>query len=307
MRLHCVPAVNLFPFDSEAFELDGTQAEYPLRVSHRHPERYDIFSVERVDSWLSEKNDLTGRIRGKVRVYTPFESFHHQFEHADERQMLYYRLRIKQSPLTKGVEHSISFVRSDESLVALTNENISVSLTCTNKELPLMLRIGDISQPTRDNPSFASFRNITRPSVPLYPVMDGSLHWSLLSNMSLNYMSLLDKDALKQILRTYDLPGMHNRQAARMSQKRLDAIQSIETRAVDRLFKGVPIRGLQSTLYLEQGAFNSEGELYLFSSVLARFFSLYANVNAFHILKVINVDNQECYEWPVQIGQHALM
>ncbi len=75
----------------------------------------------------------------------------------------------------------------------------------------------------------------------------------------------------------------------------------------DRLFRGLPVRGLQTTLWLEQSAFGSEGELYLFGTVLARFFSLYASVNSFHLLKVINLDNQECYQWPVQTGQHALM
>ncbi|VTR16329.1 Uncharacterized protein conserved in bacteria [Serratia fonticola] len=180
-------------------------------------------------------------------------------------------------------------------------------MTCTNRELPLALRVGDICQRTQAGPSFATFRNITRPSVPLYPVLDGSLQWSLLSNMSLNYMSLLDKDSLKQILQTYDFPSVHNRQSARSSQKKLDAISRIETQPIDRLFRGLPVRGLQTTLWLEQSAFGSEGELYLFGTVLARFFSLYASVNSFHLLKVINLDNQECYQWPVQTGQHALM
>ncbi|MCE1649535.1 type VI secretion system baseplate subunit TssF, partial [Enterobacter hormaechei] len=126
---------------------------------------------------------------------------------------------------------------------------------------------------------------ITRPSVPLYPLLDGGLHWSLLSNMSLNYMSLLDKDALKQVLRTYDFPSIHNRQSKRSSQKRLDAIEKIETEPTDRLFRGQPVRGLRSTLYIRQQAFSSEGELYLFSTILSRFFSLYASVNAFHMLK----------------------
>ncbi|ANI28404.1 type VI secretion protein [Yersinia entomophaga] len=306
-RMHCTPAVNLFQHDSEAIALDGTQAEYPLRASYHHPDRYDIFSIDKVDSWLSEKGDGKGRSRGRARNYTPFESFDHQIEHVGERHALYYHLRVKKSLFRKGFEHYIAFVRGDESQLLHAEENVSVSMTCTNRELPMLLRVGDINQPTKDNPSFASFRNITRPSVPLYPVLDGSLHWSLLSNMSLNYMSLLEKDALKQILRTYDLPSMNNRQAARVSQKKLDAIQRIDTKPVDRLFAGVPVRGLQSTLYLAQSAFNSEGELYLFSTILAHFFSLYASVNAFHILKVVNTDNQECYEWPVQIGQHALM
>ncbi|AHG19554.1 type VI secretion protein [Chania multitudinisentens RB-25] len=307
LRMNCTPAINLFHHDSEAIELDGTQTEYPLCASYQHPERYDIFSVDRVDSWLNEQAMAQGRARGYARTYTAFESFHHQIENAQEQSTLYYRLRVKNSLFRKGFEHYISFVRSDESKLALAEENVSVGMTCTNRELPLSLRVGDISQRTKDSPSFATFRNITRPSVPLYPVLDGSLHWSLLSNMSLNYMSLLDIDALKQILHTYDFPSIHNRQSARGSQKRLDAIQRIETQPIDRLLRGLPIRGLQTTLWLEQSAFSSEGELYLFSTVLARFFSLYASVNAFHLLKVINLDNQECYEWPVQTGQHALM
>ncbi|WP_050549155.1 type VI secretion system baseplate subunit TssF, partial [Yersinia pestis] len=258
-------------------------------------------------SWI-KRSKIWGSVhRGHGREYTSFESFHHQIEHSQEKTALYYRLRVKNSLFRKGFEHYISFVRSDESKLVLAEENVSVSLTCTNRELPLSLRVGDINQLSTDSPSFATFRNITRPSVPLYPVLDGGLHWSLLSNMSLNYMSLLDKDALKQILHTYDFPSLHNRQSARASQKKLDAIQRIETQPIDRLFRGLPVRGLQTTLWLEQGAFSSEGELYLFSTVLARFFSLYASVNAFHLLKVINLDNQECYEWPVQTGQHALM
>lgn len=307
LRLNCTPAVNLFQHDSEAIEVDGSQTEYLLSASYRYPDRYDIFSVDKVESWLNERGATQGRARGRAREYSAFESFHHQIDNAQERETLYYRLRAKNSLFRKGFEHYLSFVRSDESQAVLSEENISITLTCTNRELPLLLRVGDINQPTKDSPSFATFRNITRPSVPLYPVLDGSLHWSLLSNMSLNYMTLLDKDALKQILHTYDFPSVYNRQSARASQKRLDAIARLETKPIDWLFRGLPVRGLQTTLWLEQSAFSSEGELYLFSTVLSRFFSLYASVNAFHRLKVINLDNQECYEWPVQTGQHALM
>ncbi|NHB93971.1 type VI secretion system baseplate subunit TssF [Photorhabdus cinerea] len=306
-RLHCVPAINLFPMDSEAIRLDNSQAEYPLRASYSHPDRYDIFSIDKVESWLLNADGTPNRAKGSERIYVPFESFHHQIEHESELNTRYFRIRVKESPFRKGLEHYISFVRGDESQLLLNNENVSVRLTCTNRELPLQLRVGDINFPSLGSPSFATFRNITRPSVPLYPLMSGKFHWSLLSNMSLNYMTLLDKDALKQVLRTYDLPSRHNRQSSRSSQKRLDAIERIETQPIDRLLKGLPVRGLESTLYIRQQAFSSEGELYLFSTILSRFFALYASINSFHILKVINLDNQECYQWPEQIGQHALM
>ncbi|MTD26535.1 type VI secretion system baseplate subunit TssF [Erwinia sorbitola] len=307
LRLNCTPAVNLFSHDSEAIEMTGTRAEYLLSGSYSRPDHYEIFSVDRVEGRLSEEGKNKGRSRAEGRVYPAFESFHHQIEKAQKNDTRYYRLRVKNSPFRQGFEHFLSFVRSDESELALTGENISISMTCTNRELPLSLGIGDICEPMKGSPSFASFRNITRPSVPLFPSLDGSLHWSLISNMSLNYLSLLDKDALKQILHTYDFPGQYSRQSARISQKRLDAIQRIETQPVDRLFRGLPVRGLQSTLWLEQTPFTSEGEMYLFGTVLAQFFSLYSSVNSFHLLKVINLDNQECYEWPEQMGQHALM
>ncbi|MBD2800035.1 type VI secretion system baseplate subunit TssF [Xenorhabdus sp. M] len=309
LRLHCTPAINLFPMDSEAIELNGSQAEYPLKASYSFPDNYDIFSVDGVESWLTGENGDRSRARIGERIYTPFESFNHQSDNDDARSMRYYRLRVKESPFRSGLEHFISFVRGDEAelLMFRLKENVSIRLTCTNRELPLELHVGDINHPSIGSPSFATFRNITRPSVPLYPLLDEGLHWSLLSNMSLNYMSLLDKDALKQVLRTYDFPSIHNRQSKRSSQKRLDAIEKIETEPTDRLFRGQPVRGLRSTLYIRQQAFSSEGELYLFSTILSRFFSLYASVNAFHMLKVINLDNQECYEWPVQIGQHSLM
>ncbi|UIA91029.1 type VI secretion system baseplate subunit TssF [Erwinia tracheiphila] len=305
IRLHCVPAVNLFSHHSESILLDGTQAQYPLQVSHLDPDLYDIFSVDKVQSWL--KNDKNQSIHGVLREYAPFESFHHQMEYARGRTKLYYRIRSRQSLFRAGLEHHISFVRGDETQCVLRDETVSVSLTCTNRKVPISLRVADITIQTDDHPSFATFRNITRPTAPLYPVLDGSLHWSLISNMSLNYLSLLDRDALCQILRSYDLPAMNDRQAARASQKRLDGILRIETKPVDRLFRGVPVRGLATTLWLEQSAFSCEGELYLFGSILARFFSLYASVNAFHLLTVINASNKECYQWPVQTGQHPLI
>jgi type VI secretion system protein ImpG len=110
-----------------------------------------------------------------------------------------------------------------------------------------------------------------------------------------------------QILRTYDFPALHDKQAEQASRKRLAGIESIETTPIDRLVQGMPVRGLKSILSVRQSAFSSEGELYLFSTVLAHFFSLYASVNAFHLLEVVNIDNKERYRWPVQIGQHSMM
>lgn len=302
--LNCVPAINLFQYDSEPVNLNGRQAEYPLKASYRHADSFEIFSVDQVEGWV-EGN--LGRSRGTPRIYQPFESFQHQIERAKQRLALYYRVRVKEAVSGDGFEHSLSFVRGDETTTVELDESISVTLTCTNRSRAARLKVGSVCVPTGSSPSFATFRNLIRPTRPLRPALDGSLHWTLISNLSLNYVSLLRRDALVQVLRTYDFPALHDKQAEQASRKRLAGIEEIETKPVDRLVRGMPVRGLKSVLSIRQSAFGSEGELYLFSTVLAHFFSLYASVNAFHLLEVVNLDNKERYQWPVQIGQHSLM
>lgn len=302
--LNCVPAINLFQHDSEPVNLNGRQAEYPLKASYRHADSFEIFSVDQVEGWV-EGN--LGRSRGTPRIYQPFESFQHQIERAKQRLALYYRVRVKEAVSGDGFEHSLSFVRGDETTTVELDESISVTLTCTNRSRAARLKMGSVCVPTGSSPSFATFRNLIRPTRPLRPALDGSLHWTLISNLSLNYVSLLRRDALVQVLRTYDFPALHDKQAEQASRKRLAGIEEIETKPVDRLVRGMPVRGLKSVLSIRQSAFGSEGELYLFSTVLAHFFSLYASVNAFHLLEVVNLDNKERYQWPVQIGQHSLM
>ncbi|WP_323916333.1 type VI secretion system baseplate subunit TssF [Aeromonas caviae] len=302
--LNCVPAINLFQHDSEPVNLNGRQAEYPLKASYRHADSFEIFSVDQVEGWVEGS---LGRSRGTPRIYQPFESFQHQIERAKQRLALYYRVRVKEAVSGDGFEHSLSFVRGDETTTVELDESISVTLTCTNRSRAARLKVGSVCVPTGSSPSFATFRNLIRPTRPLRPALDGSLHWTLISNLSLNYVSLLRRDALVQVLRTYDFPALHDKQAEQASRKRLAGIEEIETKPVDRLVRGMPVRGLKSVLSIRQSAFGSEGELYLFSTVLAHFFSLYASVNAFHLLEVVNLDNKERYQWPVQIGQHSLM
>ncbi|MFM2480445.1 type VI secretion system baseplate subunit TssF [Celerinatantimonas sp. YJH-8] len=303
-QLYCTPAINLFAHDADPIDLNGRKTEYRVIPSSRYPAHFEIFSVDRVEGWAST---TTGRERGQERIYTPFESFQHEIERANERRALYYRLRVKNSIRDDGFEHFISFVRSDETDYLGLTEAISLQLTCTNRQLPLELGKGDLSVETQSSPSFASFRNITEPTQPLHPVLDGSLLWTLISNLSLNYLSLLSKDALSSILRAYDFRALVDRQAEQIARHRLEGIKDIQSKPIEKVLRGLPIRGLRSEITLSQKSFGSEGELYLFGTVLSRFFSLYASINSFHELVVINADNRERYSWGTQVGQQPLI
>jgi type VI secretion system protein ImpG len=305
-QLYCTPVINLFGHDADPIDLNGRKSEYRIVPSSRYPAHYEIFSVDSVTGW-QDSLQSGKRIRGTKRVYASFESFQHEVERMRGRQALYFRARVKESIRGDGFDSFISFIRGDETQSVDVDEAVSIRLTCTNRQLPLELGIGDICEPTDTSPPFAHFRNITVPSQSLRPVLDGSLLWILISNLSLNYLSLLSKDALSCVLRAYDFRALVDRQAERIARLRLEGIVNIESRPVDKILRGLPIRGLQSTLYIDQTCFGSEGDLYLFGTVLSRFFALYASINSFHELVVINVTNQEKYTWGTQTGMQPLI
>ncbi len=302
--LYATPIVNLFSHDADPIDLTGKRTEYPLLPSSRNSNHYEIFSVDHVEGWQDSSD---GRVRGQRRIYTPFESFKHEIELARQRLALYYRIRVKESLRKDGFDHVISFIRSDETVSYSVNEAVTLGLTCTNRQLPTELSIGDISIGTDSTPSFAKFENITIPTQTLRPVLDGSLLWTLISNLSLNYLSLLDKKALSSILRAYDFRALVDKQAARISSQRMEGIVSITSEPLDKLIRGMPVRGLVSKISLEPKAFASEGDLYLFGTVLSRFFALYASINSFHELIVVNAESREEYSWGSQTGMQPLI
>ncbi len=47
--------------------------------------------------------------------------------------------------------------------------------------------------------------------------------------------------------------------------------------------------------------------MYLLGTVLSHFLSLYASVNSFHMLTVVNTESQETWKWTERTGQHPLL
>ena len=144
------------------------------------------------------------------------------------------------------------------------------------------------------------------PTPSFAPPLDQDFLWKLISHVSLNYLSLTDINALKVILETYDLPRYHDRQAQKVSRRRLDALRSIRHEAVDRLYHGLPLRGLRVDLCIEPQGFLGQGEVFVFASVLNEFFALYASLNSYHELRVISTQG-DVYLWPPRMGQQPLL
>ncbi|HEN8800230.1 TPA: type VI secretion system baseplate subunit TssF [Pseudomonas putida] len=302
--LFCTPAVNLFSYTAEPIDLSNRHAPSDLTPRGKARHAYEIFSVDRVISTRTTTDGSTGE---HLRTFRPFESFAHEIEHAQGRTALYYRYTLEESLRGDGVTHRIAFVRADANAYTGELETASIDLTCTNRDLPLALGVDDINVFSEVTPPLTTYTNICKPTRPYRPVLDGQLQWALISNMSLNYLSLLSAEPLKAVIRAYDFVALHDLQQTRTTHKRLEGIRDVQTEPLDWLIKGQPIRGLRTRLKLDQAAFLCEGDLYLFGCVLAHFFALYASINSFHQLEVINTTNNEHYTWPIQTGKQPLI
>jgi type VI secretion system protein ImpG len=299
IRLFCTPMVNLFSRDADPIQVDQTKVEYRIRPSGRDSAHLETYSIDHVEGWLSGGK--------KKRVYSAFESYDHRPEDNPNDPRIYYRTRLHPAVVGNSVETNISFVSQDESHTVPRTETVSLQLTCSNRNLPERLKVGDICNATESSPEYCIFRNIIRPTPSVSPPLGAGLHWNLISNMALNYVSLANIDALRTILYTYDFRIHHDRQAERESRHRLDGLVDARVEPVDLLHKGMPIRGLRTHLDMRESNFAGEGDMYLIASVLSVFFALFASVNSFHQLVVRGIEHGEVFQWPTRIGQQPLL
>ena len=296
-KLYCTPVVNLFEHKSSPIQLDHKNVDYRLLPSAINPKHYEIYEVNEVEAW--------GHSDHKRKKYPAFESFEHGLN--DTRSQLYYKMSVKESQDGQALDSYISFVNQREQGESPQDETIEASLICTNRNLPIKLGIGDINIPGDGIPEYVDVTNISQVTPEFIPPMDKGFHWQLISNMSLNYQSLMNKEALSTILSTYDYRRYYDRQQARASQHRLDGIETIKVDRVDRLYQGRPVRGIRSTMRVLESKYTNEGEMFLFFTILNEFFSLYVSLNSFHELIVHGIEQGEVYKWPARIGQQPII
>lgn len=294
LKLHCTPIVNLFRHDALPIRLDGKQDEYLLLPAEFDAQHCGVFAVDSVTGW---RPGGLGH-----QDYVLFESFEHDVSFDVPIARPHYSLRQRTSLLHDGLDTYLSFgIRDHES-----HETLSIELTCTNQDLPRRLKLGDICLSSEQTPDSLRFRNIT-PVTPSYaPPLNRDFLWKLISNMSLNYLSLANVEALKVILETYDLPRYYDQHAEKVSKRLLGGLKSISHQHVDRLHRGLPVRGLRTVLTADPEGYICEGDLFVFASVLNEFFALYASLNSYHELRVKSTQG-EVYQWTPRMGQQPLL
>jgi len=161
-----------------------------------------------------------------------------------------------------------------------------------------------------DSAPVLQVRSLAGPTKPKPPNVEGENAWRLISHLSLNYLSLVDKDkkegavALRELLTLYG--DMHRSE----TMKQINGLLSVTSSPAVRRIPGAgPItfgRGLEISLNCKESAFDGMG-VYLLGSVLEHFFAKYVSLNSFTQTSLSTVERGKIKQWSVRTGTRAIL
>lgn len=312
-RLGCTPVVNLFPHQAEPIRCEGNLAEYRVQPDLRAPLAYEVHRILAVEGL-----DAAG---GRPREYRPFYALRHGDPAAEA--LAYWESRRRGS-LRKGDEGSevtLSLVDRGRRPRDSAGETLVVRTLCSNRDLPARLAMGD---PAGDfsiegRPGVGRIRTLQKPTPCWRLAPTGAEQWRLLSLLNLNHLSLLREEetagdepdgdsgpgAFRELLQVLDFSESAS------TRQRIEGLLDLRAR---RVLRKIPVaghrvfaRGLAVTVELDESKYAGSG-VFLFASVLERFFALYASINAFVELTA-RVRQREgvMKTWPPRAGEKAIL
>ena len=183
-RLGCCPIINLFEQTAEPILLNQRKYEYPIVPDVRRPNAVEVFSVDEV-----------AILNPQTREIVNFEPFY-SFRHGREKQDTFWLAKRRPSfrPHDEGTEVYLSLCDLSKRPLYPDSDALTVRLTCTNRDLPARLPFGneDGDFELEANASLKRIVALHKPTSPIRPPMGKAVMWRLISQLSLNHLSLVD-------------------------------------------------------------------------------------------------------------------
>jgi type VI secretion system protein ImpG len=298
---HATPAINLFNRIAEPIRVEQQKTEYRVVPDVRRQNSTEVYSVDRVTGSSQSPTD-------QAIDYKPFYSLrHHLGEGDDQNKFAFWHTERRPSGRKgdNGTEVFLSFADPDFNPSDPGEETLIVHVTCTNRDLPVRLPVGDSASDFSMETAAPVSRiaSLIKPTPTRRPSLGGALQWRLISHLSLNYMSIVQggEEALREILSLYDF---ENSPATRQL---INGIVSLSSRHTTKRMERSFCRGVQVTIEFDEDKYVGTG-LYLFASILERFLAQYVSVNSFSQLIAKSMQRKEVIkQWPPRNGNRVLL
>lgn len=302
-RLGCTPIVNLFSQHAEPIRLTQTQTEYHVIPDVRHRNEYEVYSVDAVTS--------TNLSSGATTEYLPFFACRHGRTN-DLSPTYWYSKRVPSTIKNdRGTEVWMSLVDINFDPTLPATEVLSISTTCSNRDLPGELRTSGGESWGFQLEGQAPIKRIDPIVPPTHPcrLAEGELRWRLISHLALNHFSITDgeagADALRELLKLYDYSN------TRATTQQISGIDTITSRRKTARITGGPAvgfcRGIELEITFDPEKFAGVGA-FLLASVLDKFTGLYASINSFTRLSTRLRNAPEPFKvWPYRVGDQTII
>ena len=300
-RLGCAPIVNLFNQTAEPILLDHARYEYLVVPDVSRKRATEVFEVTEVKSANPQSGEITR--------FEPFYSYRHGVNRAKVQAFWRSSRRVSGYRDDEGTDVFLSLVDLSSRPVRPNVEALTVRTVCSNRDLPSRLPFGNESGDFELEGALPVKRIVAliKPTDALRPPVGKDSMWRLVSQLSLNYLSLVEngREALQEILRLYNFSG------STYSEKQIEGLVSLDSRRhFARVISqdGVVFaRGTHVAMEFDEEQFVGGG-VYLFASVLEYFLGLYVSLNSFSQLRVRTRQRKEVLrQWPPRAGQKILL
>ncbi|HND52656.1 MAG TPA: type VI secretion system baseplate subunit TssF, partial [Pirellulaceae bacterium] len=319
LALFCSPAVNLFPRRLDRIHLDFGEVEHHVIPDRTRPMDIEVYQITNVEGFGDEGTEPR-----------PVRSFYTLNEHdhlGKDANLAYYTTRREPRLLSSrqrragprssyvGSELFLTLVDGNHAPYGRDLQQLDIQALCTNRDLPLLMPIGlgrtdftmELGAPV------SSVRVVSGPSRPRPPLVygDGSQAWRLVNHLSLDYLSLADRDSEHGAVVLRELLGLYADPVEADLMKQIEGVRSVRTQPiVRRMPVSGPIsfaRGLEIELLFDEVTFGGSGGVFLLGAVLSEFFTRYATVNSFTETILKTTDRGEIMRWPTKIGKRQLI
>ncbi|NVI81877.1 type VI secretion system baseplate subunit TssF [Janthinobacterium sp. BJB401] len=286
LRLGCSPAVNLFRQEGVPIAVTQQKTDYSVLAHATHAHGYEVVTVDAVRLLRQRGGEST------LTEFRPLYSLRHGEGTAQQGHYWVVRHDMALAINSPGHEKKITLVDSDFNPLINEKASLSLSLTCSNRDLPLSLKYGQPQgdlQPCGGGPALHMLR---RPSQPRRFSQGAGLHWRLISHLTLNHHALVQDGlpALREMLTLYD------QSQSASSQRQIGGIVALAhspTTTWLRHKRGTSLaHGVEVRITLDEEAFVGTS-MHLFVQVIDHFLGLYVQINSFIELVVLSGQSGE--------------
>jgi type VI secretion system protein ImpG len=319
LALYCTPAINLFPKRLDRIPLTGTQPEHHVVPDRSRPMDFEVYSIE----------SITGYGTGRVAEQT-FHPLYAAFHTEGSEHPAYYTVRREPRMLSQrqreqgtrssyiGSEVFVSLVDPRSAPYAEELRQLAVTAMVSNRDLPMLLPGAGQRDAATGSQAWAidatgpikGVQCLRGPTPVVQRLVRGDVGWSLISQLTLNYLSIAGEDPQKAAAALRSLLSLHGPEADASWRKQVEGIRAVRAQQVARRLPG-PGRlafgsGVQIDVELDDMGLQGSSAL-LLGSVLEHFFARHAAINSFTETRLRTASRGLIMQWPPRMGQAPMV